>query len=130
MVRYVHTAFSVKCAYRVGPKAWPSNESLGACLSATTVPSESKKAAAGHNRGFNCLILIPAVQAAVRVENVRKQLVHQIPISPSVLITPEISGRVYWTIVLAMLFFQPARGRFLRSQFLEVAGQKVKRASS
>src|SRR5215467_7415116 len=42
---------------------------------------ESKKTAAGHNRGFDFLKLIPALDAAVSVENVCKQLVHQIPFS-------------------------------------------------
>src|SRR5215467_5735754 len=42
---------------------------------------ESKKAAASHNRGFDFLKLIPALDAAVSVENVCKQLVHQIPFS-------------------------------------------------
>jgi hypothetical protein len=36
----------------------------------------AKKAATGHNRGFDFLILIPAAQAAVSVENVRKQVVN------------------------------------------------------
>ena len=38
---------------------------------------ESEKTAAGHNHGFNFLILIPAVHTAVGVENVGKQLIHQ-----------------------------------------------------
>jgi len=83
---------------------------------------ESKKAAAGHNGGFDLLILIPAVQAAVSVENFGKQLVHPIRTSLSVLITPEISGGVYRTMVLAMLFCQSALGRFLRYRFLGVVG--------
>src|SRR5215469_13259781 len=58
-------------------------------------PFESKKAAAGHNRCFDFLVVIPAVQAAVSFEDVRKQLVHQIRASPSVSITPEIPGSVY-----------------------------------
>jgi hypothetical protein len=56
---------------------------------------ESKKATAGHNRGLDFLVIIPAAQAAVSVENIRKQLVHRTRTSSSVLITPEILPDVY-----------------------------------
>ena len=40
---------------------------------------ESKKAPAGYNRGFDFVKLILALDAAVSIENVCKQLVHQTP---------------------------------------------------